>query len=202
VVLAGLAVTAVASGCGDPAAPTVKFLGNESCPAKGASAKSPSPPNVNSQPPVGQAIDEMPSAHVEPPTIVKYRHDPPTSGCHYSSDQAPIKPGAYNQAIPPENWVHNLEHGYIAVLYNCPSPPGCRDDFKKLYDWSKSLPPDPGGRVQYAKILILPWPTMKPRFAAVSWDWYDDLGGTLNMDEVQRFYDNHVNQSTEGPAAS
>jgi hypothetical protein len=200
--LIGAAIVMTAAGCGDDPLPSVKFVGNDSCPTSGATQKSPSPPNVNSRPPVGQAVDEMPATHLTPPATAKYLHDPPTSGCHYSlAGQAPVPAGAYDKPIGPEYWVHNLEHGYIVVLYNCPEPPGCSDDFNKLHDWFKSLPADPGGAVGYAKVLILPWSTMKPKFAVVAWDWYDDLGSTLKLDEVQRFYDNHVNQSTEGAAA-
>jgi hypothetical protein len=114
--------------------------------------------------------------------------------------QAPLRPGGYTRAIPPEYWVDNLEHGYVVVLYNC-SPTPCTADYSRLVNWYYALPPDPGGRVSYAKVLIVPWPTMKPRFAVVSWDWYDPIGSSLNLDEVQRFYDNHVNQSPDGPAA-
>lgn len=191
-----LATTAALAACGDSGLPAVKFVGNETCPTKGASPKAPSPPNVNSLPPVGQAVDEMPATHVEPPAIVKYLHDPPASGCHYSNDQAPIKPGAYNQAIPPEYWVHNLEHGYVIVLYNCPQ--GCSQQFQQLRTWYHSLPPD--SVTGYAKVVILPWPSMSVPFAAVSWDWYDPIPN-FSIAEVQRFYANHVNQAQEPNSA-
>jgi hypothetical protein len=127
-------------------------------------------------PPVGEAIDEMPHNHVAPPTRVTYNHNPPTSGCHYNLGygNAPLQAGAYNQVIQPEYWVHNLEHGYIIVVYNCPS--GCDAQFQQLRSWYRSLPADPSGAVAYAKVLILPWPSLQAPFAAVSWDWYSDSG--------------------------
>src|SRR5207244_1136406 len=121
-------------------------------------------------PAVGEAIDEMPHAHVAPPAKVNYMHNPPTSGCHYSVSggssglSAPVEPGVYDQAIPPEYWVHNLEHGYVVVLYNCPS--GCASEFDSLHSWYKALPADPrldsactqqfGLSAPYAKVLLLP----------------------------------------------
>ncbi|TMC50554.1 MAG: DUF3105 domain-containing protein [Chloroflexi bacterium] len=199
-----LAVALVAVACGGDNLPSVTFVGNDSCPTDGSvGAYSPSPPDVNSQPPVGQAISEMPHTHVAPPAKVQYLHNPPTSGCHYSlgGGVAPIQHGAYDKAIPAEYWVHNLEHGYIAVLYNCPGggPTGCPDDFQKLRDWLHRQSPDPGGQA-YSKIIILPWTTMKPRFALVSWDWYLPMQ-TLDINQVQRFYDNHVGKSPEGLAS-
>ena len=126
-------LTAAVAACGGssdnsrPGYPTIKFVGNATCPTTGASPYSPSPPNVNSLPPVGIAIDEMPHTHVLPPAPVTYDHNPPTSGCHYNLGYgtAPITAGAYDQVIQPEYWVHNLEHGYVVVLYNCPA--GCPD---------------------------------------------------------------------------
>ena len=137
---AGLAM--LLTTCGDTTInyPNIKFVGNDTCPTTAPSISpepspapspptpyDPKPPNVNGDAIIGQAIDEMPHTHVAPPAKVQYDHDPPTSGCHYNiQGQAPIAPGVYNQEIPAEYWVHNLEHGYIVVLYNCPS--GCDSD--------------------------------------------------------------------------
>jgi hypothetical protein len=195
-----LAIAVVAVACGGDNLPTVTYVGNSSCPTDGsAGAYSPSPPDVNSQPPVGQSISEMPHTHVARPAKVQYLHNPPTSGCHYSlgSGVAPIQHGVYDREVPPEYWVHNLEHGYIAVLYNCPGgATGCAADFQTLRDWQRRQAPDPGGQA-YSKIIVLPWPSMQPKFAVVSWDWYLPME-TLDIQKVQRFYDNHVGRSPEG----
>jgi len=190
--------------------PKVKFVGNDTCPTTvqvtpGASPTPqqpspylPSPPQVNGDHIVGQAIDEMPHFHVDPSLKVQYNHDPPTSGCHYSiANQAPVPPGAYNQEIPAEYWVHNLEHGYVVVLFNCPT--GCDSDFQKLVQWRKGLPPDPAGngQIPYAKVVVLPWHTMPVKFAAVSWDYYQGWD-SLDISKVQAFYDNHVGHAPEG----
>jgi hypothetical protein len=107
--------------------------------------------------------------------------------------------------IPPEYWVHNLEHGYIAILYNCPE--GCDTQFEQLHSWYKSLPGDPQLNSQcpgqynlsspYPKAIVVPETTMKVQFAAVSWDWYDGMAKGLDINEVQRFYDNHIDQAPE-----
>jgi hypothetical protein len=189
-------IAAALAACGDAATPTVNFVGNASCPT--ASASPYGLPGVNGSDVVGQAIDEMPHVHVPQGTQIQYNHNPPTSGCHYSiASQAPVPPGAYNKEIPAEFWVHNLEHGYIVVLYNCPQ--GCDSDFQKLVAWRKTLPPDPAGNgaIPYAKVVILPWHTMPKKFAAVSWDYYSGWD-SLDISQVQAFYDNHVGHSPEG----
>ena len=179
--------------------PTIQFVGNSSCPTSNAapyfkSGNDVKPAPVNSLPPVGQAIDEMPHTHVSSTVKVTYLHDPPTSGCHYNLGygDAPIQTGVYNQAVPKEYWVHNLEHGYIAVLYNCPS--GCTTEFNALHDWYKSLPPTPG--FPYPKAIVLPYSSMDVPFAVESWDWYDPMP-VFSLDEVKKFYANHENNGAE-----
>ncbi len=184
--------------------PSIKFVGNASCPTDNAQPYDPSPPPVNGNKIVGQAIDEMPHIHVAPPATVQYNHNPPTSGCHYSlggNDPAPIQPGVYDQVIKPEYWVHNLEHGYVAVLYNCPT--GCSDVVQQLITWRKGLPPDPAaaaqqsGVVTYAKVIVLPDPDMPVKFATVSWDYYEGWN-SFDLTAIQDFYANHVGHAPEG----
>lgn len=201
-----LMVVALATACGDSnngsGAVTVSFVGNSSCPTSGSSPYSPSPPDTNSAP-VGQAIAEMPHTHVAPPTQIVYLHNPPTSGCHYNlgAGTAPISAGIHppSPTIAPEYWVHNLEHGYVVISYNCPT--GCMADLQALNAWYATLPADPGGGVPYAKVIAVSYPPQKEKFDVESWDWFDPIGPTLNMSEIQRFYLNHVNQAPEGPSS-
>lgn len=180
--------------------PTIKFVGNSSCPTSGAtpyftdSNGNVKPAPVNSLPAVGQPIDEMPHTHVVPPAQITYNHNPPTSGCHYNLGygQAPIQSGAYDSEIAPEYWVHNLEHGYVVVLYNCPS--GCDAQFQALRTWYHSLTPDPN--FGYPKVIIIPYKEMTVPFACVSWDWYYPIP-VFSISEVQKFYANHVGNAAE-----
>ena len=180
--------------------PTIKFVGNSTCPTSQAtnyftgSNGVIKPAGVNSLPPVGEPVDEMPHTHINPPATVTYNHNPPTSGCHYNLGygDAPVQTGVYNQPVQSEYWVHNLEHGYVVVLYNCPS--GCDTQFKALQTWYHQLPPEPG--FPYPKVVVLPYTGMDVPFAAVSWDWYDPIP-VFSIAEVQRFYDNHKHQAAE-----
>lgn len=184
--------------------PTIQFAGNSTCPTSGASAYfttsngtvKPSP--VNSLPAVGQAIDEMPHTHVNPPAQITYTHSPPTSGCHYNLGygDAPIQAGVYNQPVAQEYWVHNVEHGYVVVLYNCPS--GCNSEFQQLRTWYHGLSPTKG--VPYAKALVLPYTDMSVPFALVFWDWYDPMP-VFSLDEVNKFYNNHQGNGPEQTGA-
>lgn len=183
--------------------PTIQFVGNSTCPTSGASPYFTSngkvkPAPVNSLPPVGQAVNEMPHTHVNEGTQVTYEHNPPTSGCHYNLGygNAPIQTGVYDTAVPDAYWVHNLEHGYIVVLYNCPNK--CDTEFNQLRTWYHSLAPTSG--FPYAKALVLPYTSMDVPFAVESWDWYDPMP-VFSLDEVQRFYNNHQGNGAERSGA-
>ncbi len=188
-----------------PPPPTIHFVGNTSCPVAGQTPYDPSPRTTNGDgPAVGTAVDEMPHTHVNVGTTVTYNHNPPTSGCHYNTAGSATElagplhgGGVYDRVVPAEYWVHNLEHGYIVVLYNCPQPPGCDSDFQTIKAWFKALKFDTG--FAYAKVLVLPWTTMSDKFAVVSWDWYLGMK-TLDMNQIQAFYDNHKGQGPEQSA--
>src|SRR5574337_1184611 len=45
-----------------------------------------------------------------------YNSNPPTSGPHYAT---PAEAGFYDAAPPDEQLVHDLEHGYVIIWYNC-----------------------------------------------------------------------------------
>ena len=200
------AATVAACGSGGGGAGHVS---NDSCNDTAGSSSYYDDPGTNG-PPVGQQIAQMPHAHVAPPTRVTYEHNPPTSGCHYNLGygKAPVSAGVYSTHIDAEYWVHNLEHGYIVVLYNCgdgTAPTACQTDFQALRAWYERQGADPGlsavvGQQQaYAKIVVIPW-KMDRKFAVVSWNWYDgfDKLDTSPTGELQKFVDNHVNHSPEG----
>ena len=154
-------------------------------------------PQPNSLPAVGERVPEMSTSHVAVGTVVRYNHNPPTSGCHYSTSVrpgAPVRAGLYSTVIPREYWVHNLEHGYIVVLYNCPT--GCAADLEALNVWYGALPADRDG-TPYAKVLVLPYTEMAPHIAMVSFNWYDHIDGPLDVGAVQKFYLNHVGNGPE-----
>lgn len=52
---------------------------------------------------------------------IPYVTDPPTSGPHAGA----ARNGYYDTSIPDENIVHNLEHGYVAISYDCDKLEDC-----------------------------------------------------------------------------
>jgi hypothetical protein len=93
-----------------------------------ASGATPSP--AVTAPAPGYVEPDMGRGHeVDPNAKIRYTWCPPASGRHYNiAGSGPIKGGFYgqNDKTSPGGWVHNLEHGAIALLYKCPGD-GCTD---------------------------------------------------------------------------
>jgi hypothetical protein len=84
--------------------------GQQVVPQQGATVASP------------MVMAEQGRTHVATGTKVEYLNCPPTSGSHFSAaGVAPLPPGYYGPDAPyaPGNWIHNLEHGFVVVLYRC-----------------------------------------------------------------------------------
>ncbi len=127
------------------------------------------------------ALPDRGSDHVE--GEVSYADIPPASGDH---NACWARWGIYADPLPPENWVHNLEHGGVALLWNCPD--GCPEDQQALEDYASTLP---AGRV-----LVTPYPEMEWAFAAVSWQ-NRLLLGCLDVEALDAFFQAHVGQAPE-----
>ena len=186
------------------------LVDNSSCPATAGDASwYPQVGTNDDNNIVGERIPQMPHTHVNEGTKVTYNHTPPTSGCHYSiPGKAPIQPGVYTQTVNSEYWVHNLEHGYIVVLYDCGAEGarGCPTDFATLRTWYGNQTVDPAllqcqqsGQIQtapYTKVLLLPFSGLGHKFAVVSWTYFLPLDH-LDTSQLDKFYANHVGHSPE-----
>ncbi len=63
----------------------------------------------------GESIEIQPAEHIQQgANHPEYNSNPPTSGWHYSR---PAEWGFYDQALPDERVVHNLEHGGIWITH-------------------------------------------------------------------------------------
>ena len=108
-----------------------------------------------------------------------YNSDPPTSGPH---DPVPTSWGVHESPVPKEILVHNLEHGGVLILHNCPS--NCADVVTALADYTTA---------EFAKgknILLAPYPGMQQRIALVAWTRLDTFDA-IDMERVQLFVDAH-----------
>ena len=89
---------------------------------------------------VGEPQEIMPTRlHVPEEQTVNYNTIPPTSGDHWDWW---ARCGFYEDGLPDERIVHNLEHGNIVVSYNLPDGPDLdrlkefMDDFELAPSWA------------------------------------------------------------------
>lgn len=74
-------------------------------------------------------------AHINPgDEHPPYNADPPNSGPHYGPPNGPINAGFYQEAVPPEAVLHNLEHGQIVIWYRPDAPQETIDYIEALVD--------------------------------------------------------------------
>ena len=72
----------------------------------------------------GIRIDDQGAPHVVPGVDhASYNSIPATSGWHYAQPLAPVRWGIHDEPLIDEVLLHNMEHGYVIVHYNCPD--GC-----------------------------------------------------------------------------
>src|SRR2546422_119964 len=144
---------------------------------------------------VGQVVPDEGRQHVQAGTQVTYQHQPPTSGSHYS--QTGVAPTAWQTIGPiqPEVWVHNLEHGGIVLLYNCPG--GCDDLQKQLTTYVNSIVP---AEPQYGEYKIIMTPYSQGmgthNVAVLAWDRIEFLDG-YDQAKITQFYEAHVDKGPE-----
>lgn len=123
-------------------------------------------------PRLGQVTRDLGRPHVDVGAAVTYEFCPPTSGPHYNDSRlGPIATRVYgaDDRVDPQGWIHNLEHGQMAVLYRCPE--GCDETAQAaLGALQQQLPPSPlcelpaDRAVAVARFDDLPTP-----YAAVAW---------------------------------
>jgi hypothetical protein len=117
-----------------------------------------------------QAVPDEGRVHVAYGTPVAYVHNPPASGPHWPS---PAPWGVHPELLAKEYWVHNLEHGGVVLLYNCPGGDGgavnaCPNEIALLTAIMQAQRPDKYNEV---RMVLTQDPDLPTRFAAVAWDW-------------------------------
>jgi hypothetical protein len=120
------------------------------------------------------------------PEPVRYTDNPPSGGDHAACWS---KFGVHEEAVPEGRWVHNLEHGAVVFLHNCPED--CSDEIAKLELLAKGRP--------FA--LVTPNTRLRTRFAVVAWGVHM-LSDCVDEEAFEQFYDKHVDQAGESTTAA
>lgn len=113
---------------------------------------------------------------------VTYPDTPPASGPHNGRCWSDW--GVQDAEVPPERWVHNLEHGGVVVLHKCAD--GCEAELSTLRQLVNAR----------AFTLLTSYDELPTRFAVISWG-FRLLSDCLDRAAFEAFYDTHVNRAPE-----
>lgn len=149
------------------------------------------------RPKLGEVIPEQARTHIQADDPHEpYNSDPPTSGAH----AAPAREGFYDTTPPDENLVHNLEHGYIVIWYDCSSlgDSGCQSlkgQIRAVMDSAPSVAVFGGAK----KLIAAPRQGMDTVLALTSWGRRYALESFDEMNVLQ-FIKDFRGQAPEGGA--
>jgi len=145
---------------------------------------------------VGQPVPDEGRNHIDPSTTPTYKFYPPASGPHYAAQGIAPVPWQTVDTLQEGQYIHNLEHGGVAILYDCPSGTDCTTLKNSLEYYVTDLAPfDP--TYHEVKVVLTPYSRgMQKKVALVAWDYIEFLDA-YDQAEITRFYENHVNQGPE-----
>ena len=140
--------------------------------------------------------DEGTPSHIDPSTQWSYKSYPPTNGPHYSvPGSAPASWGTIDNLVEGQ-WVHNLEHGGIVILYNCPSGSDCTSLKNSLTNYVQNLAPQEPA-FNEPKIVMTSYSRgMQKKVALVAWKYIEFLD-SYDQNAITQFYEDHVDKGPE-----
>lgn len=142
-------------------------------------------------PSVGRTMPVEKAGHVAEGSQVAYGTRPPTSGAHYPAWYPTY--GVVEQPVPPGTWLHNLEHGAVVLLYNCPE--ACPELVAQIRELYASLPPGRNAR-RGTRLLAVPYTDMDRKIAVVAWGYLLELDD-FDADQIRRFYEARIDRGPE-----
>ena len=124
--------------------------------------------------------------HINNPIGICYQQNPPSSGPHRSMWG---KWGEY-EYMPPQRYLHNLEHGGIVLLYHPCVNNNMVDSLRNL---ACSRPSDDTGEFRY---ILSPYPNLESNIAVLSWG-KTYINNDFNHESINEFIDNFYRTAPE-----
>lgn len=126
------------------------------------------------------------AGHFNNPIGLCYDEDPPSSGPH-----RPMwgRWGEY-QYMPPQRYIHNLEHGGIVLLYHPCAPSELIDSLRSIA-CSRAI--DDGGDFRW---ILTPYVDLPSNIAIVAWEW-TYLNDCFESESIEAFIDDHYRNAPE-----
>ena len=138
----------------------------------------------------GYALADQGNYHLAEPEEehVPYNSSPPTSGPHMPGlARAQI----YDERVPDEVQVHNLEDGFVNVQYDCPE--GCPELVAQLTDVVNEYIGEPDGRILMGPYVGITDPVtgQSRRIALTAWTRLDAFD-EFDVERIRTFIDAYM----------
>jgi hypothetical protein len=144
--------------------------------------------------------DSEAAPHIaEPLPASSYNSSPPSSGSHCNTWGHYATYGA-TRPLPACNFLHNLEHGAIVLLYNCPE--GCPEVVETLEGIIAAPPDDPDCIAP--RLVLTPYEEMDAKVAAAAWGytWTSDCIDDAARESLVDFIEAHIGTRGDSPEAT
>jgi hypothetical protein len=125
---------------------------------------------------LGYVQPDMGNTHIPVGKSQKYTYCPPASGNHINTvGVGPISPARIfkpTDTVLPQQWIHNLEHGGLVILYKTDSPGATADGLAQFQQFFDAFPASPICQVPPHKLspVIAPFNDMPTPYTAILWD--------------------------------
>lgn len=140
----------------------------------------------------GESTPDYGRQHVQGGTSLNHPTYPPASGTHYFET---ISWRFYDMPVPPGNWLHNLEHGGVVLLYKCPADQAECDTLRRqLRGLHDSLPPSSQSRS--VKLVSAPDDAIDTTIMALAWTRRLRLEA-FEEEQIRGFYQAFVDRGPE-----
>lgn len=127
--------------------------------------------------------------HIDEPEAITYDDVPPSAGPHRGMWGAW---GEY-EFMPPQRYIHNLEHGGVALLYHPCAPAEVVD---QLRTFAQNRPPDDGGDFRW---ILTPYPDLPSTIAVAVWGKVYS-SHCVDVDEITSFVNEFYRTAPEDVA--
>jgi hypothetical protein len=143
-------------------------------------------------------VADLGRTHVAKGSSITYAYCPPASGNHWPVPQAPLAGRVYGltDAVVPGGYIHNLEHGYIVILYQGDDA-GAADRLAALQSWYATAPVGPYCKLPTSTGLMVARADKLPApVVALAWDIEYPLA-TVDTAALDNFIATHGDRGPE-----
>ena len=123
---------------------------------------------------VGRLEESRGQQHIAEDIPIEYDLSPPAADNHRSRW---ANWGEY-RSLPPQRWLHNLEHGGIVLLYHPCAPAAVVDELRAL---AQARGPD-------FRWILAPYEDLQSAVAVIAWEWRY-FAECVRADEINQFFD-------------